>query len=125
MRPEIWEAQVKTARQNMHPDVAVLVEKINEPFASVVSSVITPQAAYFHDRLFLIGDALAQIQPNSGHGTNLAATAALWLSEVVAGKMSGDEFSEKMVAEAHDKNNVAIGLAARFMYSGQDGVASE
>lgn len=60
-----------------------LLEKIPEPFVSVISSISAPQAAYFDNKLFLIGDALTQTQPNIGQGSNLAATAAIGLANAI------------------------------------------
>lgn len=86
IRPEIWKAQLEQARRHLPADLADLVEKVREPFVSIISSVSSPRAAYFDDKLFLIGDALTQTQPNMGLGTNLAAMAAMSLVEDVIGK---------------------------------------
>lgn len=99
----------------MHPDIADLVENIDVPFASTISSIISTKASYFGDKLFLAGDALAQVQPNIGQGTNMAARAALMLGEVFAGKLTVDQFETGFLQEVRDVNNRAIALGTSFM----------
>lgn len=88
LRPEIWQGQLAQARRILPPELVELVEHIREPFVSVISSISAPRAAYFNNRLFLIGDALTQSQPNVGMGTNMAAMGAMSLVDVIgsAGK---------------------------------------
>lgn len=76
LRPEIWAAQLEHARALLPPLFVSLVTAIKHPFVSVISSIRAPRAAYFANRLFLVGDALAQVQPTTGMGTNLAAWEA-------------------------------------------------
>lgn len=68
MRSEIWERQKTIARQCFHPELLPIVEGITEPFVSVVSSIRAKNAAFLDNRLFLVGDALVQCQPNTGQG---------------------------------------------------------
>ncbi|CAK3859478.1 FAD NAD(P)-binding domain-containing [Lecanosticta acicola] len=84
MRPEVWQPQVEQARRLLPKPLVSLVENIQSPFVSVVSSITAPNAVYFNNRLFMIGDALTQSQPNIGMGTSLAANAAISLvNEVI------------------------------------------
>ena len=55
IRPEVWEPQVEQAHRVLPKDIVTLVEKIKEPFVSVVTSCSAPQASFFDNRLFLIG----------------------------------------------------------------------
>lgn len=115
MRPDVWAEEVKAVKATRHPDVAELVQKIEEPFASVVSSVISPKAAHYSDRLFLLGDALAEVQPNQAQGTNLAATAAMQLADVFAGRSTAQEFEKAAIEIAQLENTKAINFAAQFL----------
>ena len=92
MRPEIWQRQLEHARRLFHPDLIELVEKIKQPFVSIVSSISSKRAAFFDNRLFLIGDALAQKQPNTAQGVNYAAIDAMSLGDMIAGKMTPQEW---------------------------------
>lgn len=98
LRPEIWEAQIAQARRVLPKEIVELVEHIREPFVSVISSVSAPRAAYFDNRLFLIGDALTQPQPNVGMGTNMAAMGAMSLADVI-GPVGTGPISEEKVRE--------------------------
>jgi 2-polyprenyl-6-methoxyphenol hydroxylase-like FAD-dependent oxidoreductase len=100
MRPEAWARQVARAKDVMHPDLFTIVDKITQPFVTAISSVEYPHAKYFNDKLFFIGDALVQLQPNTGHGTAHAALEAMMLADVVEGKVTAAEWEEKVVEEA-------------------------
>ncbi|KAJ6787277.1 hypothetical protein PWT90_01698 [Aphanocladium album] len=115
MRSEVWAAQVASANRVMHPDIAQLVAKIEQPFASTISSIISTKAFYFNEKLFLVGDALAQVQPNIGQGTNLAANAALTLRDVFLGTKSAKEFETEILGESREVNAKAIALGSSFM----------
>lgn len=97
LRPEIWEAQLAQARRLLPKEFIELVEHIREPFVSKISSISSPRAAYFNNRLFLIGDALTQLQPNLGMGTNMAAQGAMSLVNVIGAVDKGpiDEVEAK------------------------------
>lgn len=83
MRAEIWQNVLQVARDAMHPAIIEVVEKIKIPFVSVVASIAPPQASYMDHRVFLIGDALFQVQPNSGQGSNVAAIGATTLAVAI------------------------------------------
>ncbi|KAF2168185.1 hypothetical protein M409DRAFT_21629 [Zasmidium cellare ATCC 36951] len=84
MRPSIWQYQIAQARRTLNPTIATLVESTPAPFVSVVSSIAAPKAAFFNNRLFLVGDALCQPQPNIGMGTTLGAyTLTLLVNQVI------------------------------------------
>lgn len=84
MRPSVWQPQLAQAHRILNPTLVALVEKISAPFVSVVSSIAAPKAAHFNNRLFLVGDALAQPQPNIGMGTTLGAyTVTTLVNQVI------------------------------------------
>lgn len=115
MRPEVWATQVASARKLMHPAIADMISKIDQPFASIISSIISTKSAYLNNRLFFIGDAFAQVQPNAGQGTNLAAKTALALCDVISGKTAVSAFENDVLSEAREQNDRAIELGAKFM----------
>ncbi|USW53524.1 Putative FAD/NAD(P)-binding domain superfamily [Septoria linicola] len=100
LRPEIWASQVEASKPLLPPEIYDLITRIKQPFVTVVSSISAPKAAYFDNRLFLLGDALTQSQPNSGMGTNLAAYAAYGLADVIgkAGISSSGQGGEVLPA---------------------------
>ena len=115
MKPEIWQAQVQHARRMMKADLVELVEKIESPFVSIISSISSPRAAYFDNRLFLIGDALTQLQPNTGQGTNLAAMDAMLLSDMIAGKLTPQEWEEQVLELSERERFRAIAFASKWL----------
>ncbi|KAK3725387.1 hypothetical protein LTR37_000357 [Vermiconidia calcicola] len=115
MRPEIWSAQLSTAREMFNPLLYSLISQIKEPFVSVISSVMSPRARYMNDRLFLIGDALAQVQPNTGQGTNLAALDAMLLADVVKGDLSAEEWEKRVLEVSQEESAKAKGFAKQWL----------
>ncbi|KXT07150.1 hypothetical protein AC578_2358 [Pseudocercospora eumusae] len=105
LRPEIWQSQLSTAKHLLAPEILELVKYIKVPFVSLISSISAPSAAHFHNKLFLIGDALTQSQPNVGMGTSLAAFAAFGLAEAI-GK-AGEEVKEERI-KAWEKDTTAF-----------------
>ncbi|GIZ36827.1 hypothetical protein CKM354_000029400 [Cercospora kikuchii] len=83
LRPDIWKAQVEIAKNVLPTKLYELVCLIETPFVTKVTSMCAPKAAYLDNKVFLIGDALTQAQPNNGQGANLAAFAAKGLAEAI------------------------------------------
>ena len=115
MRPEIWSRQLAHAKETLPPLLYELASKITEPFVSVVSTIHAPQAAYMGGRLFLIGDALTQLQPNTGQGTNMAAMDAMLLADVFAGQMTAEEWNRQVVETSAKEQVRAVEFAGRFL----------
>ena len=97
MRPEVWARQKELGRKILHPLIFEFVDKITEPFVSVVSSHCSEQAAFLGNRLFLIGDALVQCQPNNAQSTNMAAFGATTLVDAICRANTLDTAQEKAV----------------------------
>lgn len=89
IRPSVWQPQLTQAQRILNPTLVSLVEKISAPFVSVVSSIAAPRATFFNNRLFLVGDALCQTQPNIGMGTTLGAYAVTTLVNQVISPTNG------------------------------------
>ncbi|GAM88646.1 hypothetical protein ANO11243_066800 [Dothideomycetidae sp. 11243] len=116
MRPEVWDRQKRIARQMVHPVVYEMVDKITEPFVSVVSSICCPQAAFFDDRVFLIGDALLQCQPNTAQGANFATHHAATLDK----RMIIRDWERSVLAENQIARELSIAYG-NFFLSGWGG----
>lgn len=122
LRPEIWQAQVAQARRVLPKELVELVEHIRGPFVSIVSSVSAPRAAYFNNRLFLIGDALTQPQPNVGMGMNMAALGSMGLANVIGSVGKGPinesevtEWERKILQESELTRVRSTALASWFL----------
>ncbi|KAK5708207.1 hypothetical protein LTR97_000747 [Elasticomyces elasticus] len=100
MRPEIWAAQLEIARNWMPPLIAEIPAKIEHPFVSLISSISAKQARFFDDRLFFIGDALVQTQPNAGSGLTKAAREAMLLPRVLDGSLSAADWEQQVLTLA-------------------------
>jgi 2-polyprenyl-6-methoxyphenol hydroxylase-like FAD-dependent oxidoreductase len=115
MRPEIWSSQLQHAKATLPPLLYDLAGYITDPFVSIVSTICAPQAAYFNNRLFLIGDAMCQLQPNTGQGTNFAAMDAMLLAQVFAGEMRAEEWNEQVVDASLKEQARAVEFASGLL----------
>ena len=68
-----------------------------------------------NNRLFLIGDALAQVQPNTGQGTNLAALDAMMLGDVVKGDLSAEAWERRVLEVSGQESAKAKGFAKGWL----------
>lgn len=98
-----------------HPDLMELMEKIPQPFVSIVSSISSPRAAFCNNRLFLIGDALSQKQPNTAQGVNMAALDAMTLVDSIAGKVSPEEWEKEAVERAEMEKLRSVAFASYYL----------
>lgn len=112
MRPEIWSRQLQHAQKTLPPLLYELASKITEPFVSAVATIHAPQASYLDHRLFLIGDALTQLQQNTGQGTNFAAMDAMLLAQVFSGELSPQDWNSKVVEESRKEQVRAVEFAS-------------
>lgn len=83
-----------------HPLFREIPSKLKLPFVSVISSVMTPQAVFFGGKGFFVGDALVQMQPNTGQGVNHAAMEIMLLGEVFEGNMSAETWETNVMENA-------------------------
>lgn len=115
MRPQIWSTQIAHARRMFNPQILSIIEKIRDPFVSVISSISSERAAFFNSRLFLVGDALAQKQPNTAQGTNHAAMTAISVVDVITGKKSAEEWEEQALESSDRERLRSIAFASQWL----------
>jgi hypothetical protein len=99
IRTEIWDARVKAARDDKMFAAPFLevVEKIERPFLQVITETDPPPHAAFEDgKLLLVGEALCQLRPHTGFSSAHAAFHALCVDEYVRGRMTLNEFDDKV-----------------------------
>lgn len=115
MRPEIWQRQLGHARKMFHPDLVELIEKIENPFVSIVSTINSPRAAFHNNRLFIIGDALSQKQPNTAQGVNMAALDAMTLVDMIGGKINPQQWNDETVERAEIEKLRSVAFASCYL----------
>jgi 2-polyprenyl-6-methoxyphenol hydroxylase-like FAD-dependent oxidoreductase len=88
IRPEVWEAQLKCAREFLPAAFTEVIEKTKKPFAAVINDHLSSKATFFGGKLLLVGDGLSLFRPHVALSTNQAALHALQLAKVMRGEMS-------------------------------------
>ena len=106
----------------IHPELFEIQAKLQTPFVSLVTSVCTPKATAFDEKLFFIGDALVQMQPNTGEGVNHAAFEAMGLAEVFAGRMGVGAWEEEVLGVARKEMERSREFPKGMLGTGPEGV---
>jgi 2-polyprenyl-6-methoxyphenol hydroxylase-like FAD-dependent oxidoreductase len=114
MRDEVMDQQKTLARELLSPATAELVLKTKNAFIQAIADVISPRASFLDGRVLLVGDALATFRPMTGLGTNQAARQALSLFEVLAGRLSLEEWERDALEYAQATR--ALGIARERLF---------
>lgn len=98
MRPEIVSKQRSYASAILPPQLAEVFQKIENPFAQVITDCLTSQSIFMDGKVLLVGDAVAGIRPHATCGAIQAALHALLLRDVFQDKptMTVDEWGESL-----------------------------
>jgi 2-polyprenyl-6-methoxyphenol hydroxylase-like FAD-dependent oxidoreductase len=111
LRPPMVKLVKETARREMPPPLAEVVERTEKPFLQVVTDVIAPENCFFDGKVFLIGDAAAGVRyihdhshsrfmkltftrPHAAAATSQAIFHVTKLREMLEGKITAKQWSE-------------------------------
>ena len=81
LRTEVWKNYLDTTRQDVPPMIRSLLSQCETPLAAKVMSVIN-ESAIFHNGLFFLGEAFAQLSPQLGANLEMAAMQAITLKDL-------------------------------------------
>lgn len=87
MRPSIWQARVEIGSKVLIPPMLELLQKTNGPAISVIHDYACPKAAFFDNKVLLVGDALALFRPHIALSFNQSAKDCLLLERVMTGEI--------------------------------------
>ena len=88
-------------REILPPPLQEIMENIPSPFVTTISDYECPNATFFNNKLFLVGDAFALFRPHVAQSTNQTAMHCLSLEKVLTGEMSADEWQRSARVYAH------------------------
>ncbi|KAF2655022.1 FAD/NAD(P)-binding domain-containing protein [Lophiostoma macrostomum CBS 122681] len=112
VRPDVWEVQRQVAKRTMPPFLATVVENTPAPFVTKVHNASSTKAVFFHDKLFIVGDALFGLRPHIGEATNQAAYHCELMEEVVQGKLAPIQWEHQVLRWGHAKQMLSIAFGA-------------
>jgi len=97
MQSKVWDKYKEVARNRLPPQFAEVICKTKYPFAQAITDVISPRNSFFDGKVLLIGDALAGFRPHTVASTSQAAFDAMVLADMVAGKITHDDFVQQTI----------------------------
>jgi 2-polyprenyl-6-methoxyphenol hydroxylase-like FAD-dependent oxidoreductase len=121
MRPEVWERQKDHAKKTLPPQFTELVTKTTMPFVQAITDLPppedgTPVSRLLNGRATLVGDALSGFRPHTAASTSQAAFHALQLEGVFQGKLTLEDYEERVLefAKGWYKRGVMLGDRSQF-----------
>lgn len=119
MRSEVWDAQIRRARDTLPPQYIELVEKTKMPFVQAITDLPPPadgKCWVLGGKGVLVGDALSGFRPHTAASTSQAALHALLLPRVLNGKISKEEYEKEVIgfAKSMQRHGVMLGNRSQF-----------
>jgi hypothetical protein len=120
MRPEIVSKQRSYASAILPPQLEEVFQKIENPFAQVITDSLTSKSIFMDGKVLLVGDAVAGIRPHATCGAIQAALHALLLKDVFQDKPT-------MTIEEWGKNILgwSTGMQKLGVHLGQQGQSGD
>ena len=116
IKPQIWEAQKRYARQILSPQMAEVVGKTKQPFVQAITDVFSPRISFYDGKVLLLGDAVAGFRPHTGSSTNQAAFDAEKLSELMRGAIDKDQWTQEVMEFAKKVQQAGIEMGERSQF---------
>ncbi|CAD6588607.1 MAG: hypothetical protein ASARMPREDX12_003384 [Alectoria sarmentosa] len=114
MRDEVWSTQKALAAKLLPPPFLELINKIQQPFVTVISDTTASKASFFNGKLLLVGDALTLFRPHNALSSNQAAFDCLQLQRVLQGDITISEWEVRVLQYAQLNRLRAISWGAYF-----------
>ncbi|KAF2198787.1 hypothetical protein GQ43DRAFT_443052 [Delitschia confertaspora ATCC 74209] len=111
-----WEKQLQIAKKILPPPFVELVSVTKKPFVQAITDVLSPENELMGGKVVLVGDALAGFRPHTAASTSQAAFDAMILADMIAGKVSREEWKRKTMEYARtvQKRGVEMGDRSQF-----------
>lgn len=109
---KIWAERQELAKSEPFPAPFLeVVQKIQQPFIQVITDFIAPQVAFEDGKVLLVGDAVSLYRPHTAFSGTQAAFHANSVEDYVAGKLSLQDFQERVLryARLHCRQSTCFG----------------
>ena len=101
MHKGIWAKQDSYGNKVLAVLFAEVVNKITQPFVTVVSEIMAPRASFLDGKVKLVGDALALLHSHKAMATNQVALHCQQLEKVLKGQMSLSKWESTVLQYVH------------------------
>ena len=114
MRKEVWSKQKAIAEKLLPPPFLELIEKIQQPFVTVISDTTASKASFFDGKVLFVGDALTLFRPHIALGSDQAAFDCIQLKKVLQGDITLSEWEARVLKYARLNRLRAVTWGAYF-----------
>lgn len=97
VRDEVWAKQKAYAKEVLSPPFWEIIAKTVQPGLSIVHDYSASKAAFFDNKVLIVGEALALFRPHMGLSVNQAALHSLLLEKVMRGEMNVKAWERQVV----------------------------
>lgn len=115
MREEVWNRQREIAASKIHSRPFLeIINKIKNPFLTVISDTYASQACFIGGKALLVGDALTLFRPHIAMSTDQAAFDCLRLKMVMKGEITIQNWEKDVLQYARAGRLRSITWGAYF-----------
>lgn len=101
IQDKAWARQKSRAVRILSAPFWELVNKTQQPGLSIIHDFAADKAAFYDNKVLLVGDALALFRPHMALALNQAALHTLLLEKAMRGEMNMEEWERRVVQYGH------------------------
>ena len=124
MREEVWAKQRKRGNEILAPPFVELVNKTNHPFLSAIHDYASPRAAFYDNKLLMVGEALALFRPHLALSFNQAALNCQLLEKAIQGEITIQAWERQVLQYGRRTQLMNIAVGDFFIFGGMAFVKS-
>ena len=114
MRNERRSKQLAVSEKQMPPPFLEVINKMQQPFVTVISDTIASKASFSHGNVLLVENALTPLRPRNALSSNKAAFDCLESKKALQGNITILEWEARVLRYAHINRLRAITWGAYF-----------
>ena len=118
MREDVWSRQRKRGNEVLAPPFVELINKTNHPFLSAIHDYASPQAAFYGNKLLLVGEALALFRPHLALSFDQAALNCLLLEKAMKGDMTVQSWERRVLQYGRRTRLMNATVGDYFIFGG-------
>lgn len=111
-----WRMLLDKADAVLPPQMAEMAHKTRAPFVQCITDVLAPKPLYMHDKIVLIGDALAGFRPHTVSSTSQAAFDCMSLVDWLDGTIDRAQFVKQVMTYARLIQQRGVYIGDRSQY---------
>jgi hypothetical protein len=114
----VWAKQRRKGNEILASPFAELINKTEQPFLSAIHDYAAPQAAFYDDKLLLVGEALALFRPHLALSFNQAALHCILLKKVIKGEINMRSWERQVVKYGRQTQLMNAAMGNFYVFGG-------